>query len=289
MIESLTPDQEYLLKEFREECLEMGRSIKPIDHATVESIITQIYAYNNEKKPNFHYYDSPHQILSKHPEVKLDNYFGGQHWIYWKAFYTFAEKIGVKYEKEDSELLALWMQESEHLHWWFPYEEDCLISERPIKLNVNEAGQLHCESGPAIEYRDGWKRYYLNGICVPEYLVTTDSEYLDINFFLKESNADIKAEFVRKFGVERMSHLGTKVDSYENYNRNKYEWWHKSEYELWDLKALFPGLDYQPYVKMLNQTTGIWHMEAVSPACRSLADALKERFGGRMLDIISIS
>jgi hypothetical protein len=63
----------------------------------------------------------------------------------------------------------------------------------------------------------------------------------------------------------------------------------KSQYEVWDLKALFPGLEYQPFVKMLNQTTGIWHMEAVSPNCRNLKDALKERFGGRDMEIINIA
>jgi len=288
-IEKLTPEQEVQLTKFYNEHLEYGRSIKPIDHAKAEAIITKLYARIGLKAPNFHYYKSPHEILKTHKEVSLDNYFGGQQWIHWKAFYTFAEQIGVVYEKEHSELLAEWLEESKNLHWWFPYEEDCLISERPIKLSVNEGGFLHCENDKAIEYADGWGMYYLNGVKVNEYLVMTDSDDLDINVFLKETNADIKAEFVRKYGVERMLHLGKKVDSYDKYAENKYPWWHKSQYELWDMKELFPGIDYQPYVKMLNQTTGIWHMEAVSPECRNLIDAIKERFGGRLMNIVSIS
>jgi hypothetical protein len=40
---------------------------------------------------------------------------------------------------------------------------------------------------------------------------------------------------------------------------------------------------------MLNQTTGIWHVEAVSPQCRTLKDAIKERFGGREMKIVAIA
>ena len=40
---------------------------------------------------------------------------------------------------------------------------------------------------------------------------------------------------------------------------------------------------------MMNQTTKIWHMEAVSPNCRTLKDAIKERFGGREMKIVGIA
>ena len=140
----------------------------------------------------------------------------------------------------------------------------------------------------AIEYPDGWGLYFLNGIKVPEYLVKTPEEELDINFYLKETNADVKAEFVRKYGVERMLDHGKKVDSYENYKLDSSHWWAKSQYELWDMAKLFPGLEYQPYLRMTNQTTGIFHVEAVSPECRTIADAIKERLGGSDMEIVAI-
>ena len=287
-IEALTPEQEIELQQFYKEMLDIGRSCTPINHEQAEAIITKLYIAAGEKAPKFLYYKSPKEVITKHPDVNLDHYFGGQQWIYWKALYVFARKIGVKFEDKDNELLDLWMDEAKNLHWWFPYEEYCLIVERPIRLTVNGAGQLHNESVAAIEYADGWKCYYLNGISVPEYLVVTPSEELDINFFLKEQNADVKAEFVRKFGVERMIHLGKLVDSYKNYKLESDHLWSKSQYELWDMAVLFPGLDYQPFLKMANQTTGIWHFEAVSPECRTIEAALTERFGGKNLNIINI-
>jgi hypothetical protein len=288
-ITELTKEQEVELEQFYKECLDIGRSCTPIDHAKAESIITGFYKRINKKAPEFKYYNSPHEILVKNPGVDLNMYFGGQQWIHWKALYKFAERIGVEFSKDDSKLLDEWFEESKHLHWWFPFEDECLISERPIRLTVNEGGFLHNEKYKAIEYADGWGMYYLNGIKVPEYLVITPSEDLNIDFFLKEKNADVKAEFVRKFGVERMLDMGKKIDSYDKYNKKTHPYWHESQYELWDMAKLFEGLDYQPYVKMVNQTTGIWHVEAVSPACRTLKDALKERFGGRDMKILAIA
>ena len=31
------------------------------------------------------------------------------------------------------------------------------------KISINKNGQLHCTDGPAIEYSDGTKKWYLNG------------------------------------------------------------------------------------------------------------------------------
>jgi hypothetical protein len=288
-IEKLTETQEKQLADFYQEMLKIGRSCEPIVHSEAERIIAKLYELIGQKPPQFLYYQSPHQLLKEHPTVNLYQYFGGQYWVYWKAVYTFAEKyLGVTYDKENSDLLALWMEESKHLHWWFPFENYCLISERPIRLTVDDQGRLHNEKVKAIEYADGYGMYYLHGVKVPEYLVVTDAENLDIDFFTKETNADVKAEFVRKYGIERMLQFGVKVDSYEKYDQEEHPWWWKSEYELWDMKSLFVGLDYQPFLKMANQTTGIWHVEAVPPTCLTISDALKARFGGRDMKIVDI-
>jgi hypothetical protein len=99
-------------------------------------------------------------------------------------------------------------------------------------------------------------------------------------------NADQKMEFVKKVGIERMLDMGTQIDSYKKY---KTKMWHNSQYELWDMSKLFPTITYAPHLKMLNQTTGVWHVEAVSPKCRTLTEAIQERFGGRDLEIEAIA
>ena len=121
----------------------------------------------------------------------------------------------------------------------------------------------------------------LNGVRVPEWLALTPANKLEIEQYNTIENADVKAEFVRKVGIERFLEKGIVIDSYKNYNQESHEWWHKSEYELVDMNCMFESLDYAPCLKMVNQTTKIFHMEGVSPDCKTVGDALKERFGGR--------
>jgi len=298
-IDKLTPEQEIELTSFYAEMLAVGRSIEPIDHAECEAVITDLYSRLDPPllpAPKFLYFPSPKACFKYKIDVlgfnKLEavgQYFSGQQWVYWKALYTFGERIGVKYAEEQSDLLRLWMRESRGLHWWAPFDGVVLVSERPTILQLNDKGELHCENGPAFEYSDGWNGFYLNGIHVPETLVMTAAEHLDMEFFKTEKNADVRTEFVRKFGIERMVDQGKLKDSYKNYPADKFPFWHKSAYELWDMTALFPGLDYQPYLKMLNQTTDIWHMEALSPDATTLDKAIDERFGGRRLDIVGLA
>jgi hypothetical protein len=124
---------------------------------------------------------------------------------------------------------------------------------------------------------------------VPEYLAVTPGHQLDLELYNKEQNADVKAEFVRKVGIERFLEMGKKLDTYANYDQEENPWWYNSEYELWDMQSLFPTLETAPFLKMVNQTTRIFHMEGVPPTCRDLPSAIKSRFGGRDMRIVNVA
>jgi hypothetical protein len=200
------------------------------------------------------------------------------------SFYDFfLSETAVKISDELRDKFNVWKSTTE-LGIIYPLDNVCVVSRKPKTIRKNNLG-LHCENGPALEY-EGLSIYALNGVRVPEYLVVTNSHDLSMDWYKEQNNADVRTEFVRKYGVERMLELGKKVDTHLNYDE---EWWTKSEYELWDMASLFSNLDYQPYLKMMNQTTKVWHVEAVSPACRTLEDAIKERFGGRTFKIREIA
>ena len=213
-------------------------------------------------------------------------YFDCQFWAGFFSFYDFFKNELCINFPNNLEYETLKKCTSYGMVW--PLENLCVVCQPPTIINKNERG-LHCENGPALSYNGDNEIWALNGITVPKELVLTPSEELSIDFFKNEKNADVKAEFVRKYGVERMLDMGKIVDSYENYpDQTNYSWWWKSEYELWDMSAIFEGIPYQPYLKMKNQTTGVWHVEAVSPNCKTLSEAVKERFGGREMKIVSI-
>lgn len=205
------------------------------------------------------------------------------------AFYDFMfNEMKIEIDEKLFEKYLIWEKTSQ-LGMIFPMEDICFVSQKPTVIRFNENNQLHSDcDGPAIAYDGllGCKIFMLNGVVVPEKLATTNSGNLSLDYYNELKSADQRMEFVRKFGVERMLSLGTKIDSHVKYQK---EWWDKSQYELWDMNILFPGVDYAPHLKMLNQTTKVWHLEAVSPNCKTIEEALKERFKNINIDIINIA
>jgi hypothetical protein len=237
----------------------------------------------------------------------VDDYFDGKLKLQIEQFYTpylrgsfdasfysfydfFRDEVGIKYEV-NAEYEA--MRASHILGYIFNIKDVgpqnmCIVCQKPVEINLNENNVIHGDGQPAIRYkgRGNVRVYALNGIVVPEWLAMTKSTDIPLKNYNLIENADQKMEFVKKVGIERMLDMGTQIDSYKKY---KTKMWHNSQYELWDMSKLFPTITYAPHLKMLNQTTGVWHVEAVSPKCRTLTEAIQERFGGRDLEIEAIA
>ena len=164
----------------------------------------------------------------------------------------------------------------------YPLEDLTILTQKPTVIHLNENNVLHKDGAAALEYagEGDFKIYALNGVVVPEYLAVTPEETLDIELYLKEKNADVKAEFVRKAGIERFLNMGTLMDSYKNYDKKTHKFWYSSEYELYDMEKLFDGLASAPFLKMKNPTVNIFHLEGVSPDCKTVEAAVQQRFGG---------
>jgi hypothetical protein len=145
-------------------------------------------------------------------------------------------------------------------------EEVAFVCVKPCAVRRNDAGDLHSETGPAIEWRDGYGQFYLNGVAVSEELVTTPANALDPYLLLKEQNVEVRREIVRKIGIDTVvAKLGAEVlDS-------------QGDYALL-LLDLGDGRR-RPYLKMLNPSTGTWHVEGVDPRCETVASALTWRNG----------
>ncbi len=135
--------------------------------------------------------------------------------------------------------------------------------------------------------------FFIKNVRIPKWLYCDRPENLVIDKYILLLNADIKAEFIKKAGIEKLLSFGIVVDTYENYPDN--EWWAKSEYKLVDMHKVIPPIkaftvsgkqiileswEYAPFLHMKNQTTGVIHLEGVNPKCLNLYDALKMRYKG---------
>jgi hypothetical protein len=313
-IEKLTPEQEAAMPCYVDKWIKIGTDTKRLDYDRTVDIIHAVQE-NLLKKPKtpVAIFKDPVEcwvacnLIQQGCEIKdlanhVTDYFNGNK-IQMDAFsmpyltgsfdaHIFAFYDFFKHEvnldfKEFDKNYEIWKSTTE-LGMIFPLDNICIVCEKPSIVKLNENRAIHCDGGPAVQYegRGEISIFALNGVVVPEWLAVTPSSKIEISQYNSITNADVRMEFVRKVGIERMLETGKLIDSFKNYDK---EWWTKSQYELWDMHHLFQGINYAPHVKMVNQTTNVFHVEAVSPNCRTLCEAIQERLGDRDLDIQKIA
>lgn len=312
-IEKLTPEQEAKMPEYSAKWIAVGTNTDRLDKARTEKIINQFRKLiNMSVDVPLIILDNPleawaachlitdHGVPIDQLDTALDALFNGNPKKYkippaqipWQSgsffagtfsFYDFMfEEVGVEVDAELYIKYKTW-EATAQLGCIYPMKEYTIVSQKPTEIYLSEQNQLHRDGGAALVYagRGDLKVYSLNGVRVPQYVAVTPEEKLDLEYYKTIQNADVKAEFVRKAGIERFKNLGKLLDTYLNYNEKDQPKWWSSQYELWDMKAIFDALPTAPYLSMVNPTTKIFHFEGVSPACHNIPAALKERFGGR--------
>jgi len=73
--------------------------------------------------------------------------------------------------------------------WWWPFANAVILTERPTRLSRDAANRLHCETGAAIEYSDGWGVYAWHGTRVPAEWITNKAA-LDPKIALTHENIE---------------------------------------------------------------------------------------------------
>ena len=192
----------------------------------------------------------------------------GQHDASWLAFYSFfADECDLKSAQPVKPLAEL----CAHCGWWWPFDELCIFSERPKVLSLNQRGLLHNETGPAIQFRDNFSVYALNGVCLPETIVMTPASELDPKLVLTESNAEVRRDVLRKVGIERF----LKVVDPKIIDKD-------GNYELLEISPQTGLPDRMPkmiYLKMVNPSINTYHVEGVDPECKTVKEAINWRAG----------
>lgn len=279
-IESLTPEQEQLLEVYKQKWIDKGLNTDRLDPKVCQEVSDYYYEkILNKPKVPILIKENPHTTWLAVCEYGNDGvtenfvypYLDGNLMSGYFAFYDYCnEVLGIEYCEEYE-----WYKKTTECSLIYPLDDICIFCEKPLEINLKD-GQLHAEGKPSIKYEGDWNVYSLNGIRVPKYLAMTPSGLLDLEFFKsKEHLADVKTEFIRKYGIDRMISLGIEVDTYKNYDNKD---WNESEYKLIDMAPIFEErISYAPHVYMKNLTTGVYHLEGVAPECKNLIDAFKFR------------
>lgn len=217
-IESLTPEQEAMLPQIAEECLQIGLSTKKMtDELKVQCIEYAKMAYraaNLTPPEHFEFHLGPMQGMEAANRLMgtKDTFispFCGSFEINWYSFYYAFDRMGFDCVKPLDGLAGL----IKNAGWCWMFDEACIITQQPTEIHLDAEGRLHSESGPAIAYEDGWKLYYIHNVAVTEQIVERP-ETLTIDQIEKEVNAEVRRIMVERFGREKfLKESGAKVVS----------------------------------------------------------------------------
>jgi hypothetical protein len=171
-ISELTPEQQELHDRLRDEYMEHGWSSEPSDRPAAEQAMIDIYSSLGKEPPKFVWFDSPHQALdtiyeSTGQREDLSGFDGGMD-APWVLFYKFLCHIIPNSDDLLDDTVRLQLDAYDRLvrssgPCW-PYQNYCLMSERPVRAERDDNQLLHSDDGPALEYRDGTKIYAINGV-----------------------------------------------------------------------------------------------------------------------------
>jgi len=73
------------------------------------------------------------------------------------------------------------------------------VSERHNILNRDDRGRLHCTDGPALAYPDGWSIWAVNGVRVPEHVITSPKSQT-LKDITGEENEEVRRVRIERFG-----------------------------------------------------------------------------------------
>lgn len=217
-LKKLTEEQERDCAMWREKYFKIGWSTEPADRERAERGIVELYARLKKEPPKFVWFDSPAaacdtilESTGKHFNLSGVN---GQTDAYWIAFYTFGQRIVPDvYSEDDTRHLDTWKDIVESTGPCFPFENYCLMSERPVRAECDTEGLLHCDDGPALLYKDGYAIYAINGVSISDPRIVECPWELTLEDIMRVENEDVRSIMQERWCHEDIDSAGDRIGS----------------------------------------------------------------------------
>ena len=218
MIEKLSAEQEVVLAQVRDEWTAVGLSTEPADRPAAEEGVRQAYRRAGLEPPSVVIWlGSPYagcvasamlnpdqvgaQVRAQvwdQVRAQVGDQVGvavwGQHEAGYLGWCDAMQLIGVNLDVEGLSTVA------RNAGWWWPMRDTVILTDRPDTLHRGPQGRLHCETGPALRYRDGWAIHAIHGVRVPADLIETG---WDVKRTLEEDNAEVRRAAIELTGWDR--------------------------------------------------------------------------------------
>lgn len=227
-IEKLTEEQEKMISVYTNLGLEIGNSTEPANWDLADDAMIRLYKFirdNNKDNDELNYIscDTIYHCASPLEAQKLitkltgvnefhnTHYYGyGQHenfWIYEFLYYQDVLKLDFSNINNGIALQGFNIfKDLSHSCGWHYILDDCaVICDRPKTIKLNDQFKKHSTSGPAIEFRDGFRIYAYNDYTIPndKSWIIDSPENINVNNINNENNAEIRRIMIDIFGIEK--------------------------------------------------------------------------------------
>lgn len=134
-------------------------------------------------------------------------HIGGQFWVSWHAYIEFCRQVcELEIPEEMAARTDAYMGCNTSVCQWWPYAEFVVACDRPSKISRDAQGRLHSTTGQAIEWRDGWGLYQINGVALTDEqadMIIHHPEKMTPKSILDTPNAEIRRVMLERYGYER--------------------------------------------------------------------------------------
>lgn len=196
MIEKMTPEQEAQMAVYRDQWISIGLNTDRVDQEKAKEAVFKMYECAGLERPGTVLFaDGPIDGAAK-----LSDYAGktitmqemcdavvyGSQEAFWLSFYDFMDKI---MEVKNLDSVFGLIEVAKTCGWVACYDEVACIMDRPLHIKMDEQKRLHGETGPAIEYADGFTVHSWHGTRVPERFIKKEITAVEA---LKEENLELR-------------------------------------------------------------------------------------------------
>lgn len=281
-LEKLTEQQKSRLSEIKKEYIKKALSHANIDKAKSISCINFVYSLIKKSPPRIYSTVSPmaaQQLANKLKGTEKKYYsFGTYLSVYYQSFYAFYDsfvEFGIITEDKFQKYFKIRDYVDSGIFMTIEFENAIILCEKPVKCLKNDNG-LHNTSGYAIEWRDGYGLYFINGRSIKKSIFErAASGKLTKEDYINETNDEVRSAWYEILGGEKLMQLlnASLVDETSVIHKNG----EVETISIYRTKEKLNKIKKEPYawIKRICPSTGTTYLTPTDPKFNKAIDAAK--------------
>ena len=133
---------------------------------------------------------------------------------------TYQSLLNITLDEKTQQWYECLNQLLEHCGWFIPFEDVCIVCDRPNKFSLDSETRLHAEGEAAIQFADGYGLYYYHGVALPEKYGKVHPDRWQARWLLEEKNTELRRILIQAIGYNRICEelQAIQIDSFREYD-----------------------------------------------------------------------